>query len=166
MKKVLLFTVLTFVLAYGVLAAVENKADKTEDKPEVKTSDVNKAESGVEGRRKGRMTGAAFIKFHNRLISQLTKIRDMAVKENALETAKALDEFIAKKQKQLDKKIAKQFKGKGESAGCFVKKKSGNCPVFKDSQVSPADSDKACCGGMGKSGTCPKAGAEKAESGK
>lgn len=45
MKKLLLFTILTFVLAFGVQAVAEKKAEKPDQKVEVKCKDVNDAKA-------------------------------------------------------------------------------------------------------------------------
>ncbi len=167
MKKLLLFTILTFVLASGVQAAAEKKAEKPEDKLEIKCKDVNEAEARVEWHRKSHKAGYdKFKKHHKDLICQLKKIRDIAVKENATQTVKALDELITKKQKHLDKKKAKLSKGKGcppdcVKSCCAAKKKSGTCPKLKDSKGCPVGCTMPCCAEKKKSGTSPKTKAKK-----
>ena len=144
MKKLLLFTILTFVLASGVQAAAEKKTEKPEDKVEVKCKDLNEAEAHVEWHRKSHKAGYDKIKKYEKLISQLKEIREIAIKEDATQTVKALDELISKKQEHLDKKKAKLSKEKG----------------------CPPDCIKSCCAAKKKAGTCPKTEAKKTSSDK
>lgn len=177
MKKLLLFTILTFVLASGTQAVAEEKAEKpdgkvkvavaekkivkSKDKVKVKCKDVNKAEICTIQNQKECQKSCYKIKRYKKMISQLKEIRDIAAKENASLTLKALDDLIAKKQKKLDKKIDKLSKGKGYPFGCTksrcaVKTKSEAGLKLKDVKSCPLGCTKPCCAVKTKAEASPK----------
>ena len=158
MKKLVFLTVLVFVLAFAVWAV----AEKAEDKLDVKCTQVKEAVACGEGQQKCKTAcNDIFKKHHEELICQLTKIRNVAVKENALQTSKALDELITNKQKQLSCNKAGLCKDKCcpsdcIKSSCATKIKSGTCPKLKDSKGCPSGCIKSCCAEKQKSGTCPR----------
>ena len=142
MKKLLLFTILTFVLTSCSPVAPEKKGCKLKKFSEDKLEAKCKGAEGTKRHRKGHRVGFdKFKKHHKNLICQLKKIRDTAVKENATQTARAIDELVDKTQKRFHKK-AKLSKGRG----------------------CPPDCIKSCCAAKKKSGTCPKTEAKKTSS--
>ena len=66
--------------------------------------------------KRGHKYGHDKIKRYKKLICRLKEIREIAFKENASQTVKALDELIAKKQKRLDRKKNKLSKRKNSAS--------------------------------------------------
>ncbi len=162
MKKLLLFTILTFVLASSVHAADENKAEKAENNVDVKCTDVNKAKACPAQYQKGYKGGYDKTKKYEKLIGRLKQIREIAAKENATQTVEALDKLIAGKQTHLDKKNNELSKVEGCSLDCVkpccaAKKKSGTCPM--------TEAKKTCLMTEAKK-TCPITEAQKTSSDK
>ncbi len=158
MKQLLLFTVLTFVLASCSQVAPEKKGCKPKKFSEDKVEAKCKGAEGTKRHRKGHRVGFdKFKKHHKDLICQLKKMRDIAVKENATQTVNAIDELVDKTQKRFHEK-AKLLKKK-------VHKKEGWKKATK-SKSCPPDCIKSCCAAKKKSGTCPKAEAKKTSSDK
>ena len=134
MKQLLLFTVLTFVLASCSQVAPEKKGCKpkkfSEDKVETKCKGAEGTKAHVERHRKGHRAGFdKFKKHHKDLICQLKKIRDIALKENATQAVKAIDELVDNTQKRFHEK-AKLLKKK-------VHKKEGWKKATKSKSCSP-----------------------------
>ena len=153
MKKVLLFTILTFVLASGARAAEEKKADKAEDKATVK---CDKAKDIKACTIKDQKICKDKIEKYTKLITRLKEIREVAVKENATGTVKALDELIAKKLEHLDKKQAclkactdKKTDAVSKGKGCPLDSVKACSTAKKDKLAKgkscPPDCVKACC---------------------
>ena len=152
MKRLLLFTVLAFVLVSGSQVTAEKKGSKTkkcsEDKVEAKCNHTEGTKGHGQWSRKGH--GAGFDKFkkhHKDLISQLKNIRDIAVNENATQTVKAIDELVDKMQKRFHEK-AELLKKKMHEKGGWGK--------ATKSKSSPPDCTKSCCAAKKNTGTCPK----------
>ena len=137
MKQLLLFTILTFVLASSSQAAPGKKGDKPEKCSEDKVEAKCKDKAGFD----------KFEKHHKDLICQLKKMRDTAVKENATQTVKLIDELVDKTQKQFHEK-AKLLQEK-------MHKKEGLKKATK-SKSCPSDCIKSCCAAKKKAGTCPR----------
>lgn len=152
MKKLIVSIVLILVLTFSV-AAIAKKSEKKADgksKVECKTkgkcgskdkSDAKCDSKGKLGKKGRKGRHGKYVKLHKDVIVQLKKIRDIAVKEKATETVKALDEFIAKKQKKFDKMKEKFSKRKD----CADKKDSEACSGSKDSKSCPVNCTKPCC---------------------
>ena len=144
MKRLLLFTVLTFVLVSVSQAASEKQECKSkkysEGKLEAKCKVAEATKTHCEQYRKDHGTGFdKFKKHHKDLICQLKEMRDIAVKENATQTVKAIDEMITKTQKRFHEsaKFAKACPSDCVKPCCDAKKKAGTCPKLKGDESCP-----------------------------
>ncbi len=154
MKRLLLFTILTFVLVSTAQATVEKKGCKPKGcshskvEEQLKCKDVEGAKTHSQWAQKDHKVGFdKFTIYHKDMIFRLKKIRVLAAKENATETVKAIDELVEVTHKQSHEKAKLLKKKMYNNEGCEKITKSKNCPP---------GCIKSCCAARKKTGTCPK----------